>query len=480
MCVALTTTAVARLGDTLDQAEARYGLEKRQKVPAGRITLLEGAREVTFELEGWRIRCALLQATDGNFYVVREEYTKIWNGGVMKAGGVIQIRDFEREAILQAEGGSWAIKVLGEPGSNLLSSAANQLLRVYGVTNVWTRPDGAIARGNLSNVNVILDLPQALNYEAQRKGFKDQQQRQNAQRLVQPDPPVPVARPPVPPSGASMKAIPTLQLVQNPSDPPSTTPVQPRSASHAVPPNPFFAGSFLTLISMSGLAIFIIKLATGLSGRPKASRSRPPTLPKSAPAVPPPLPVSAAGRRTVKDLTWDDFELLVGEVYRRQGFKVELSAGTGADGGIDLVLRRGEERVLVQCKSWNVYKVSAPAIREFYGVIVSEKADRGIFVTTGLFTRDARDFAAGKPIEMIDGAAWQALLESASTDPHDDLLNVALWAPVFLAASRITVPPCPFCKGAMVKRSGRGGAFLGCSTFPRCRGKREIRKHVEI
>jgi hypothetical protein len=185
LCLALTTTAFGRLGDTLDQAEARYGLEKQQKLPPLTGQVLEGAREVRFEFEGWRIRCGLLQATDGQFYVVREEYTKIWNAQVMKAGGVIQIRDFEREAILQAEGGIWASKLLAEAGSDLLSTAANQFLRTAGVTKVWLRPDGATARMTLGSVTVILDLPQALNYEAQLKGLKDQQQRLNAQRLVQ-------------------------------------------------------------------------------------------------------------------------------------------------------------------------------------------------------------------------------------------------------------------------------------------------------
>lgn len=39
---------------------------------------------------------------------------------------------------------------------------------------------------NIGNANVVLDLPQALKYEAQLKGIKDQEQREKAQRLVQP------------------------------------------------------------------------------------------------------------------------------------------------------------------------------------------------------------------------------------------------------------------------------------------------------
>jgi hypothetical protein len=79
---------------------------------------------------------------------------------------------------------------------------------------------------------------------------------------------------------------------------------------------------------------------------------------------------------------------------------------------------------------------------------------------------------------MIDGTALDQLLWDASTDPNDDLLNVALWAPVFLTASKVTTPDCPSCKTMMVKRNGRTGAFWDCSTYPRCRGKREMRKYV--
>ena len=180
----------------------------------------------------------------------------------------------------------------------------------------------------------------------------------------------------------------------------------------------------------------------------------------------------------MKDLAWDEFELLVGEIYRRLGFTVHLSAGMGADGGVDLALDRDQERVLVQRKSWNVYKVSAPAIREFYGVLVAEKADRGIFVTNGVFTRDAREFADGKPLTLIDGTGLERLLEEVSPNGIEELLDIGSWAPRFFAASNVTHPKCPFCKSPMVKRESRAGIFWGCPAYPRCRGKRDVRKYA--
>lgn len=485
LCCAMASTGHARLGDTLDQAEARYGLEKPEKYAALRGKLLEGAREVTFEYEGWRIRCALLRATDGQHYIVREEYSKIWNSEVMKGGGVIQIRDFERDAVLQAEGGSWSYKVLGEQGDNASITAAIQFLRLAGVSKAWQRDDGAVARVQIGAASMTLDLPQALKYEAELKGLKDQKQRQNARRLVQPDAQIPANRPPTSSDGKIITTLPYIQFAHIPNDQGTMEP--PRGNAAAITdgakvrrPGPIaMFVPLITLISMGGIAVFIVKVAIGLKGRSRHSVVPTPAAPRLAQSTPPPLPTSALKARSVSDLTWDEFELLVGEIYRRQGFLVELPAGTGADGGIDLTLHRGTERVLVQCKCWKAFKVSAPAIREFFGVIVSEKVDRGFFVTTGRFTRDAMEFAEGKPIEMIDGAEFARLLSAAAAGPDDELLNVRLWAGTFLAASRVKRPDCPFCKTSMVKRESRTGVFWGCSAFPRCRGKREMRKHAE-
>ncbi len=67
---------------------------------------------------------------------------------------------------------------------------------------------------------------------------------------------------------------------------------------------------------------------------------------------------------TLRGLTWQEFELLVGEAYRRQGYSVEETGGSGPDGGVDLVLRRTGETVLVQCKRWKQQaKVGAPTVR---------------------------------------------------------------------------------------------------------------------
>ena len=56
------------------------------------------------------------------------------------------------------------------------------------------------------------------------------------------------------------------------------------------------------------------------------------------------------GLDSIAALGWRRFEQLVGEAFRRQGYTVEETGLGGADGGIDLILRKDGRRVLVQCK----------------------------------------------------------------------------------------------------------------------------------
>jgi len=103
------------------------------------------------------------------------------------------------------------------------------------------------------------------------------------------------------------------------------------------------------------------------------------------------------------------FERLVQRILRENGFtQVEITGRTG-DGGID---GRGIARihgflsfhVMFQCKRYQG-SVSASQIRDFRGAMQG-RADKGLFITTGVFTRDAMKEAirdGAPPIDLIDG-----------------------------------------------------------------------------
>jgi len=174
----------------------------------------------------------------------------------------------------------------------------------------------------------------------------------------------------------------------------------------------------------------------------------------------------------LRTMRWDDFELMVGEAFRQRGFHVMETGGGGADGGIDLLLRKGQETFPVQCKHWRATKVSVSVVRELYGVMATLGAAGGFVVTSGDFTEDARDFAKGRHIELLDGHALKKMIDGVSKSRA-----AANSLPRVPASSAVASPLCPVCAGQMVKRiaqHGRqaGSAFWGCQAFPKCRGTR--------
>ena len=185
---------------------------------------------------------------------------------------------------------------------------------------------------------------------------------------------------------------------------------------------------------------------------------------------------SRAGLDSIAALGWRDFERLVGEAFRRQGYSVEETGLGGADGGIDLILTRDGQRTLVQCKRWRREKVTVNVVREMYGLLAHHGAHQVRIATVGGFTRDAERFAAGKPIELIDGQALLALVRSVQVADPLSSPNAPPAEPVLPPPSRNSAPvaSCPRCGAAMVQRTNRrtGSAFWGCPAYPACRGTR--------
>lgn len=86
---------------------------------------------------------------------------------------------------------------------------------------------------------------------------------------------------------------------------------------------------------------------------------------------------------------WRQFELLVGEAFRRQGYTVEETGLGGTDGGIDLILRRDGRRTLVQCKQWKRQQVGVSVVREMPGLLAHHQADAVKIFCVGTYKKDA-------------------------------------------------------------------------------------------
>lgn len=177
-----------------------------------------------------------------------------------------------------------------------------------------------------------------------------------------------------------------------------------------------------------------------------------------------------SGIESIRDMSWQEFELLVGEAFRRKGFAVRENGGGGADDGIDLVLTKNGKKSIVQCKQWKTFSIGVPLIRELYGVMTSERANDCIFVSSGNYTAEARLFAEDKPIWLIDGSELLEMVARVQVQPN-------IKKPSTYKQPVATNPDCPLCGSAMVKRTARKGAnagneFWGCSAYPGCRGTR--------
>lgn len=159
----------------------------------------------------------------------------------------------------------------------------------------------------------------------------------------------------------------------------------------------------------------------------------------------------------IRALSWKDLEQLMAEAFRREGF-VSNTTDPGPDGGVDLVLSKNGERWLVQCKQWRSRRVGVKPVRELAGVVATVGAAGGIFVCSGDYTAEARDFAQRAGMRLIDGATLSEMMHLDSKTP----------------SPAGTLSSCPRCGSDLVQRVARRGSrsgqsFFGCSSFPKCR-----------
>jgi restriction system protein len=171
----------------------------------------------------------------------------------------------------------------------------------------------------------------------------------------------------------------------------------------------------------------------------------------------------------LNSLSWQEFERMVAEVYRQKGFQVEERGGGGSDGGIDLILTGNGQRTLVQCKRWRRFKVGVKPVRELNGVRDGEGAQRGILITSGIFTNEALRWAEGKPLELIDGAQCAGMLRQFQQAVGGGTTEMPRHARHDIATP--SRPVCPVCGSAMVLKRAKRGAnagkeFWGCSQWP--------------
>lgn len=126
-------------------------------------------------------------------------------------------------------------------------------------------------------------------------------------------------------------------------------------------------------------------------------------------------------------MDWEDFEHLVRELFEkefaRNGAEVHVTRAS-SDGGVDAIvldpdpIRGG--KIVIQAKRYtNVVGLSA--VRDLYGTVINEGANRGILVTTADYGADSYEFVKGKPLSLLNGSNLLNLLEKHGRKARIDL-----------------------------------------------------------
>lgn len=255
-----------------------------------------------------------------------------------------------------------------------------------------------------------------------------------------------------------------------------------------------------TVLLVAAIGIYLLRSRRRLASKsqPAPTRRKAPTAysPRQAPTGPdvldrvrmaeaaatsftPITPVPAEARpdswslKLIRELEWKRFEELNEGYWKAKGYRAELT-GRGADGGIDVNLYRpsAPDKLLavIQCKSRSHENIGVAIVRELYGVMHHVGAPMGILVTSSGFHAPAREFAAGKHLQLMDGEALcKQLAELPEAESRQLLGHV-------IRGDYIT-PTCPSCDVKMVRKPGKNGRgdFYGCGNFPRCRLTFQVR-----
>ena len=118
-------------------------------------------------------------------------------------------------------------------------------------------------------------------------------------------------------------------------------------------------------------------------------------------------------RPNLMDLDPFAFENLVGNLFSKMGLETKQTRSS-RDGGVDVVAFDARPvlggRVVIQAKRYR-HTVGVAAVRDLYGTMINEGANKGILVTTSGYGPSAFEFAKDKPIELIQGGGLLYLLD---------------------------------------------------------------------
>ena len=171
----------------------------------------------------------------------------------------------------------------------------------------------------------------------------------------------------------------------------------------------------------------------------------------------------------LRRMDWKHLELVAAAYFEKICFKA-VTQESGADGGIDIRLYRGEGPepfAIVQCKSRSSQPLGVAHARELLGVMTHTKVSIGVLLCSSGFTGEAEAFAKSNRIALESGATLLAKIQALPAEAQAELLKIA-------TAGDWTTPTCASCGTKMLLRQSQRGPFWGCRAYPRCKNRMQL------
>jgi restriction system protein len=133
------------------------------------------------------------------------------------------------------------------------------------------------------------------------------------------------------------------------------------------------------------------------------------------------------GEKNLASMDWQEFEHLIREifekVYSKPGVEVKITQAS-RDRGVDSIVFDPDPlyggKYVIQAKRYT-NTVDVSSVRDLYGTVMNEGADRGILVTTSDYGRDSYEFAKDKQLTLLNGSELLHLLKKHGYNAKIDL-----------------------------------------------------------
>jgi restriction system protein len=130
----------------------------------------------------------------------------------------------------------------------------------------------------------------------------------------------------------------------------------------------------------------------------------------------------------IQSIDWRKLEELSFAYFLERGIPAKASSRR-VDGGIDIKLYQdisSTPKSVVRCKSGNIKCISRKEIHGFSWIMSFEKIAKGIYITSGEFTNDAKEFAKSNGITLITGKMLLMMISRLPEESQKQLLGLVI------------------------------------------------------